>query len=327
MSKQSGSPRKESGVALISAVLVVAITSISAVAMTQTMQLSIHRTSNVLMADQRYLYTLGSEAWSRGQLIRDQINGESYDALNEDWAKELPMTVVEEGQVHAKTTDLQGRFNLNNLYQPENSPEEIKLRTKQQIDLFKRLLKSLELDEAIAQATSDWLDQDIQPQYPDGAEDNEYLNQTPPSRTANTIMASTSELRLVKGVSSEAYKKLAPYISVLPEFTQINVNTADSLIIRALLEGWEESDVESVLNERDENPYKDTASFLDRLTAIFSDNEKAIITALEPLISVSSNYFQLETVVRMDNANQRLLSLLHRTEQGVSVLNRTLGTF
>lgn len=323
----TGSLRKESGIALISAVLVVAITSIAAVAMTQKMQLSIHRTTNVLLADQRFLYTLGSEAWSRGQLIRDQISGESYDALNEDWAKELPLTVVEEGQVYAKTFDLQGRFNLNNLYKPENPSEEIEKRTKQQIDLFKGLLRLLELDEAIAQAASDWLDQDIQPQYPDGAEDNEYLGQTPPSRTANTLMADSSELRLIKGVTSEAYKKLAPYVTALPEFTQVNVNTADPLILRALIQNLDESAAESLLNERDENPYKDTASFLDRLKAIFSDNEEVGITELEPLISVSSNYFQLETTVRMDNANQRLLSLLHRTEQGISVIHRSLGIF
>lgn len=320
-------PRKETGVALISAVFVVAITSIAAVAMTQKMQLSIHRTSNVLMADQRYLYSLGSEAWSRGQLIRDQINNESYDALNEDWAKELPLTVIEEGQIYAKTSDMLGRFNLNNLYQPENPTEEIINRTKLQIDLFRRLLRLVELDEAIAQATSDWLDQDIQPQYPDGAEDQEYLGQTPPSRTANTMMANPSELRLVNGVTSEAYKKLEPYIATLPEFTQINVNTADALVIRALIQALDESDAESLLNEREENPFKDTASFLDRLTDIFGDNEEIPTKDLEPLISVSSNYFQLETTVRMDNANQRLLSLLHRTEQGVSVLNRTLGAF
>ena len=280
----------------------------------------------MLMADQRYLYALGSEAWSRGQLVRDLTSDEAYDALSEDWAKELPLTVVEEGQVYAKTTDLQGRYNINNLYQPINPPEETQIRTKQQIELFKRLLRLLELEEAIAQATADWLDQDTQPQYPDGAEDNEYLGQTPPSRTANTMMANPSELRLIKGVTAETYTKLAPYVTSLPEFTQINVNTADSLVLRALVQLLDESEAESVINERDENPYKDTASFLDRLKTIFSDNEK-MATELEPLISVSSNYFQLETTVRMDNANQRLLSLLHRTESGVSVLNRTLGTY
>ncbi|MDJ0807233.1 MAG: type II secretion system minor pseudopilin GspK [Gammaproteobacteria bacterium] len=327
MSIFTGSPRNETGVALISAVLVVAITSISAVAMTHSMQLSIHRTTNVLLADQRFLYTLGSEAWSRGQLIRDQISGESYDALNEDWAKELPLTVLEEGRVHAKTFDLQGRFNLNNLYLPDNPSAEIRQRATDQIKLFKGLLKLLELDEAIAQATSDWLDQDTQPQYPDGAEDNEYLGQTPPSRTANTMMAHPSELRLIKGVTSETYQKLSPYVTALPEFTQINVNTADAIILRAMIQTLDESLAESLLLERDENPYRDTAAFLDRLKEIISDNEEVSKAELETLITVSSSYFQLETTVRTDEANQRLRSLLHRTDQGIDVLSRTLGDY
>lgn len=327
MSIHTISHRRDSGVALISAVLVVAITSIAAVAMTQNMQLSIHRTSNVLLADQRYLYTLGSEAWSRGQLIRDQSNGDTYDALNEDWAKELPITVIEEGQVYAKTIDLQGRFNLNNLYLPKNSTEEIKKRTLQQLEAFKNLLRLLELDEALAQVTSDWLDEDTLPQYPDGAEDTEYLNLSPPSRTANTMMADPSELRLVKDVTAETYEKLAPYITTLPEFTQINVNTTDPLILRALIPLLDESAAESLLNEREESPYKNTGAFLDRLKSILSDNKENNINELESQITVSSDYFELETTVRMDNANQRLISLLHRTEQGVDVLNRTLGIY
>lgn len=316
----------ESGVALISAVLVVAMASITAVAMTQKMQLSTHRTWNVLMADQRYLNTLGGEAWSRGQLIRDLSNDAAYDGLDEDWAKELPLTVVEGGQVAAKTSDLQGLFNLNNLYQSKQTEQKPDERLKQQLVIFKRLLSLLELDEAIAQATSDWLDEDINPQYPDGAEDNDYLGQTPPQRTANNMMASPTELRLIKGVTSEAYDKLIPHVTALPEFTPVNVNTANKLVLRALIQALDEASAETLVSEQEETPFKDKKAFLDRLKELLGDNEE-LEASIDPLISVSSHYFQLETVVRMDNANQRLLSLLYKSDQGVSTLSRTLGIF
>ena len=321
--------RRQAGVALISAVLVVAMTSIAAVAMTHNMQLSIHRTSNVLMADQRYLYTLGSEAWARGQLIRDMESGETYDALNEDWAKELPVTVVEEGQVYAKTSDLQGRFNLNNLYRskPVDPNTQTQDETQLQLELFQRLLTLLELDPAIAQATYDWLDPDIQPLFPDGAEDNEYLGLTPPYRTANSPMADISELRLVKGVTPEAYEKLKPYITALPEPTPVNVNTASDVMLRAIFQRLDESNVEALLSERDETPFKDVKSFIDSLKKLLNEDDTLNLVNLEPLLSVSSNYFQLETTVRMDNVDQTLFSLLYRDQHGISILARTQGLF
>ncbi|MCU7885656.1 MAG: type II secretion system minor pseudopilin GspK, partial [Candidatus Thiodiazotropha sp. (ex Lucinoma annulata)] len=202
---------RERGVALITAIIVVSMASIAAVAMTHDLQLSIRRTGNIITADQGYLYTLGSEAWSRGMLIRDLNDSKKknrYDSLDEDWAQELPATPVEGGQVQAITTDLQARFNLNNLYLEAKADEQAKLKFNAQLALFQRLLARLELPESIAQATADWLDDDINVLYPDGAEDLEYLNLELPYRTANGLMATPTELRLVKGVDKKIYEKL-----------------------------------------------------------------------------------------------------------------------
>jgi general secretion pathway protein K len=293
------------------------------------MQLSIHRTSNVLMADQRYLYTLGSEAWARGQLFRDMENDETYDGLDEDWAKELPLTVVEEGQVQAKITDLQGKFNLNNLYRsnPIESETEVQDETELQLEVFERLLIQLELDPSIAQATYDWLDQDIQPLYPSGAEDNEYLGLTPPYRTANTLMVDISELRLVKGITPEAYEKLIPYVTALPEVTPVNVNTASDLLFRAIFQSLDETSVEALIDKREEAPFKDIRSFIDSLKQLLQEDDTLNLANLEPLVSVSSNYFQLVTTVRMDKVDQTLYSLLYKDQRGISVMSRSQGLF
>ena len=318
--------RNQSGVALITAVTIVAMASIAAVAMTQTLQFSIHRTSNILLADQRYLYSLGGEAWARGQLIRDLNNGQSYDSLNEDWAQELPLTVVEAGQVASKTSDLQGRFNLNNLYLTKDADEEAKKQVKRQLELFQRLLALLELDEGIAQATADWIDQDIDLQFPDGAEDNDYLGNTPPYRTANTLMSDPSELRLVKGVTPEFFGRLLPFVTTLPETTTINVNTAPKELLRALDPGMDEPTVEELVTVREESPFQSKQAFLDRLKALADDN-KLSIENFEAMIGVDSHYFLSETMVRMDNTSLALRSLLMKDGQGVYTLSRTQGAF
>ncbi|MES9970496.1 MAG: type II secretion system minor pseudopilin GspK [Candidatus Thiodiazotropha sp.] len=320
---------REKGVALITAIIIVSIASIAAVAMTHELQLNIRRSSNIFAADQGYLFTLGSEAWSRGMLIRDLNNKKqdgNYDGLDEDWAQELPPTPVEGGQVQAVTIDLQARFNLNNLYLTEDANDADKQAVDDYIALFRRLLAILELPESIAQATADWLDEDIKSLYPDGAEDMEYLDLDQPYRTANGMMASPTELRLIKGVDREAYEKLAPYITTLPEQTKINVNTADVLLVQALAENLNQTDAEQLISEREEEPFTQPNAFVQKLKALLDEN-KVKSDLITPLISVESQYFQMETVVRMESSSQRLVSLLYKGDEDVLVISRTLGAF
>ncbi|PVV25816.1 MAG: general secretion pathway protein GspK [gamma proteobacterium symbiont of Ctena orbiculata] len=319
----------ERGVALITAIVIVSIASIAAVAMTHELQLNIRRSSNIFAADQGYLYTLGSEAWSRGMLIRDLNNNKqdgNYDGLDEDWAQELPPTPVEGGQVQAVTACLQARFNLNNLYLNEDASDADKQLANDNLALFQRLLTILELPESIAQATADWLDEDIKALYPDGAEDLEYLDLDQPYRTANGFMASPTELRLIKGVDREIYEKLAPYITTLPEQTKINVNTADALIIQALAENLNQADAEQLISEREEEPFTQPNAFVQKLKALLDEN-KVKSDQITSLISVESQYFQMETVVRMESSSQRLVSLLYKGDEDVIVISRTLGAF
>jgi general secretion pathway protein K len=318
--------RRQRGVALITALAVVAMAVVAVVAMLHGLQLSIRRTSNILVSDQGALYTLGSEAWSRGMLIRDvqDANHKDYDGLDEEWAKELPPTPVEGGQVQALTTDLQAKYNLNNLYLGLNPTAQEQQRFTLELTLFQRLLTALNLDPAIAQATADWIDEDINPQFPDGAEDNAYLVADQPYRTANRRMASPSELRLVRGVTAEVYETLLPHITTLPETTGINVNTADPEVISALHNTLDKTGAEQLIEDREANPFKDKNSFIDLMKGLLGQNNVKS-QDIEPVISVTSHFYQLETLVRMEHDSQRLRSLLYKDEKVVAILRRTFG--
>ena len=321
-------PERQQGIALITAIVIVAMASIAAVAMTHSLQLNIRRTGNIQAADQSYYYTLGSEAWSRGMLIRDLLDDETkeHDSLDENWAIELPPTPVEGGEVQAVTTDLQGRFNLNNLYLEAEAEQQAKDEVAVQLAIFQRILVALELPESIAQATRDWLDGDIKTSFPDGAEDIEYLGQEPAYRTANGYMASITELRLIKDMDQESYDLLAPHVVVLPVKTPINVNTADQIVLQSLLNGLSDGHAEQLISEREENPFKEKASFVERLRELL-DKNKVKSEEIEPLISVDSHFFQLETVVRMENIRQRLVSRLYQGSEDVVVISRTIGVY
>jgi general secretion pathway protein K len=327
LTPSSGS-RQRGAIAIITALAIVAMASVAAVAMTHTLQLSIRRTSNILVTDQGILYSLGSEAWSRGMLIRDlqDKDHKKYDGLDEDWAEVLTPKDVEGGKVAAKTIDLQARFNLNNLYLAKEASQEEKESAELQLALFQRLLSALDLDESIAQATADWLDENIDPLFPDGAEDNTYLGADQPYRTANHRMVNVTELRLVQGVTAEVYEKLIPYITVLPESTPININTADPIVISALHADLNQGSAEQLIDDREENPFKETQAFIEAMKGLLEEN-KVNSEEIGPVISVTSRFYQLETEVRMENDRQMLRSLLYKDDDGVTTLNRIFGVF
>jgi general secretion pathway protein K len=329
MQHTPASHRSQRGVALITALVIVSLASITAIAMTEKMQISTRRTANVLHADQRYFLTLGSEAWAKGQLIRDKeedAKHDKYDGLDEDWAEELPATAIDVGQIEAKIIDLQARFNLNNLYLEAEANEDSKTEFARQLAYFKRLLQALGLEPGIAQAIADWIDADINPSFPDGAEDNEYLGREPPYRTPNSQMTSVTELRLIAGVTPEIYDKLEPYVTTLPTASKLNVNTADPILLGALSDNLDESSSKSLSEGRKEDPFTTIKAFKDRLKSILGDNNNQL-EEIASLVDVSSHYFLLKTTVSMDTSSQTLQTIFTRDDQGTRVLQRAIGLF
>ena len=288
--------------ALVTALLVTAIATITAVALAARQQLDIRRTENVLERDQAYLFGLGVEDWAAQILAQDRRDNDT-DHPGEDWATVLPPLTVEGAVVSGAIEDLQGRFNLNNLARNgQASPADIQR--------FQRLLRALGLDEAIARATADWIDADEEPAFPDGAEDNDYLGEIPPYRTANRPMASVSELLLVRGVDHASYRALRPYITALPGHTPINVNTAPALVLMSLADGLSQGDAEQLVEARGDEGYKSVDDFLhqpplEELGATIED------------ISVASDHFLLKAEVAFGRSRLHLFSLFVRDGNAV----------
>lgn len=335
--RRPGSPPKhQSGVALIIALLVVALATVTAVAIAWHEQIDIRRSENILRADQAYLQGLGVESWAIGMLERDIQStppGNKVDGLADNWAEPLPATPIEGGHIAGHIEDLQGRFNVNNLYVPLRPDIAQQQRAAVELAYFQRLLDVLNLDPAIAPAVADWIDGDTQARFPNGAEDYAYLDRQPPYRTANTRIASVSELRLVKGMTNKAYDKLAPYVTALPENTAINVNTAPAPVLQALSDKIDSNQLKALVQTRVKHPLTSTSAFMQQLGLAASADHaspatKAAAEQLKSLIGVSSQYYRVEADVKLDETQLRLFSLLAEQANGkVQVLARTMGTY
>jgi general secretion pathway protein K len=304
-------PGRMGGVALITALLIVALATTAAVTMASRQQLDIRRTANTLETDQVGLYSRGVEGWAMQILRRDREKNE-IDHRGEDWAAILPPMPVENGELAGSLEDMQGRFNLNNLLKGDK-PDKVA------VDRFRRLLKAVELDPDLANAIVDWLDSDINPTFPGGVEDNGYLSIEPPYRSGNTLMVSISELMLVKGFDEESYNRIAPYISALPKLTPININTAEVPVLMTLADEISKEAAEQLEAARGDEGFKSVADLLGN--AVFAGLEVP-----EEGLEIGSNYFMLTSDVRFGRVQQRYYTLLHRENSGqTEVIMRAQG--
>ena len=247
--------------------VVVAATAIS-VAMVHDESFQIRRTDRLQLLERSSLYAVSLEDFARLVLQVDHKDSK-IDDLTENWALGVPPTPVEAGYLGGFIEDEQSRFNINSLI---NSQEAVKR--------FTRLCNNLEVDPVFIPALLDWLDEDLDVRYPDGAEDGYDTY-----RVANRIMSDTSELLLIKNVDHEMYGKLKPFITALPTTTSnLNINTVSETVYLAL---HEELDAEAFVQAREEEPFTSVSDFVARMQIPF----------VEEGLSINSEYFRWLSIV------------------------------
>ena len=343
------------GVAIITALLVVALGTITMVAITTSQQLDMQRERNEGLIQQARSIGVGAERFAAALLYRDvqaELRGNS-DSLDDDWAQTIPPIPVDNASIQGCVVDMQGRFNLNNLVDVEGN-----VRPVYALQL-RRLLLELTIEETKADAIVDWVDEDIDFTGTDGAEDDYYTSLDPAYLTANAPFVSVSELQLVKGFSSaieeEAadYELLLPHISALPvasEPTAVNVNTATPEVLASLSDAvklvanqvsrWDTGayedypECENIFDltaeepeqlveggEEDTTPFETSEAFVDEL-ALEPDEE-----VTDVVYGVTSNYFQVRIDVEAEGITLSQYTLFERNDAGqTKVLYRSRDT-
>jgi len=311
---------RQRGVALITAMLVVALATTAAVAMVSRQQYDIRRTGNLLQAEQAYLYVLGVDDWA-AQILRRDREDNAVDHAGEEWATILPPIPIDGGAVGGAIEDRQGCFNLNDLVNGG-------VADNAALERFRRLLGALALDTELATVAADWLDQDIEPTFPGGAEDDSYLQGERPYRTANAPFISVSELRLLKGMNAivdaaekkTAYDILVPHVCALPTRVPINVNTATAPVLMSLAEGMSEADAEALIEGRGDEGYGKIDDFLQADALAGRDIPAG-------LVGVQSDYFVVTSQVTFGRMSVSYQSMMQRSATGETrILMRAQGT-
>ena len=296
----------QQGVALLTILLMVAMATILATSLLMKQQRLVRESSVLLRQNQSTQYALAGERFLTELLAADQQSGAATDHLGELWAKPTPPYPVEDGMVSGKLIEQSGRFNLNNLYH-DGQPDAAALA------LFGRILVQVGLSADLADAVLDWQDPDDTITGAAGAEDGFYQGQQPSYRSANRPLLSVQELRLVRGFeSAEVFDLIAPYVSAVPNFATVNLNTAQAPVLAALVDGMDRNSIGTWVSRRDQNaePVEQVAAFWD--TAGQSQVTPEQRTQAQRFLAVNSRYYQAQVTVLLSGRTRQLTSDFYR---------------
>lgn len=295
---------RQHGIVLLAAMFLIVLATTFVSTLLWSSHVEVRRTRSVLGIEQGAAYALGGEAWAAEILNRD-LKESQTDSLEELWAAAPPAFPIDGGQIQGRIEDMQGRFNVNNLVGAAGDKDIV------WFDVFARLLESLNIEPVVADQVVDWIDPDVDVGFPNGAEDDIYTAADPAYRTANGYIAHTSELLAVEAITRDVYEVLLPHITALPPGTLVNINTATGPVIAALSENVSLFDAEAILEVRADQPFAD-----------ISELDGYVDPAAFGLVSFTSEYFQVSTVVSLGVSRYTMFSLLERDPRSGTTLAR-----
>jgi len=306
---------KQSGVALITAVLIVSIATVASIAIADNYQLNFRRTVTAFNSGQAWSYAKGAEEWAMAVLARD-LKDNPYDAYDIDnywWNNGAPLQFpLPGGYILGNIDDAQGKLNVNALIDHATGKQD-----KVMYERFERLFTSLGIDVALVGAIQDWIDADTEFTGSRGAEEDVYRGLETAYLPADQLMEDISELRLVHGFDSEIYDLLIPHITALPTSAGVkqplNLNTASALVLESLDANIPLGAGEGIIEDRNGEPFKNKNDFYNhpRLKSI-ANLDLTKLRADTADTSTQSSYFILNTKCVIGNSQVKMTSMIHR---------------
>ena len=310
--------RRREGMALLTVLLLVAVMSVIAVAVLDDVRFSVRRATNAETQTQAQWYADGAEALARRQVARLLTLSPTRTPLEPEWNGRVLSFPIEEGTITAVVRDGQACFNLNSVV--EGFGEDLIARP-QGVTQFVALGRALGLGESrmrpVAEALADWLDADTTA-LPLGAEDGAYAGRAEPYRTGGVFLAEVSELRAIKGVDADLYRRLRPYVCALPvsRLSPINVNTLgpeDAPLLVMLTDGKLGLEAaQGVIARRPAEGWADTTAFWSQpaLTGLVVPQEA------REQVTVLTRFFDLRIDVDYGGTRAVRTALLHAPPEG-----------
>ncbi len=279
-------------------------------------------------------------------LLLQDAEKNDHDSLLDSWgvlAKDDLSSLFDNGQLELKITDLSGRLQINSLVQEkakgdgqqgeqqdeENSEKEIR-------DIFLQLLLSpmfaLEEEseaENIVDSLVDWIDKDER-ESDNGAESSFYQALKTPYDCRNGPVVYIEELLLVKGITplllfGEGERKgLADYITVHGDDGKINLNSAETLLIKSLNPLIDDELIEKLHTYRIDEENEEQMGNPQWYTKVNSWPGDIVLN--EKLLTTKSALFLIQSTGESESLSRMVTAVVNRVDKKtVKVLSRKVN--
>ena len=282
------------GVALLTILLLVVSITVVAGAMLASQKIAIRR-SGLLFDQNQLLQDINAGQQLAVTLIRADAKLNDTDSEQDIWAQPIPPYTLGGHSIDIELRDEGSRFNINNLY--HNGAVDTAA-----LAVFQRLLTQLNLEPDIAIALLDYQDADSEV-YQDGGDENvvyaQQSNRGADTALPNQALLSIDQLAEIKGVDAQVLATLRPYITAVPYYLPININTASPVLFAALVEGASSQQMQSIIELQAKQAFSsvDDVWQLPVLSSVKAEQRKA----LTPLLAVDSQAF-MALITASDNA-------------------------
>ena len=306
-SRSSGQASR--GAALLAAMLTVSLVAMLAAGAAWQQWRTVEVESTERQHAQAQWLLLGALDWARIILREDARSGNPdtpTDHLAEPWAIPLQEarlstflsanapddSLAQQVYLSGQISDLQARMNVSNLLQSN----QIDLKSLQ---AFERLFQALGLPNAELNTLAQGLVA-AQQQKDGGA--------LMPQRVSQLTWL---------GLTPQTLNTLAPYITLLPTRTPVNLNTAPPVVLYASISGLSLSDAQRLSDQRAQTPWTSLDAFQKAAGKPIS---------LDGTHSVNSRFFEVVGRLRMPATSLVERSVVQRDQVDVKVLWRGSGS-
>ena len=313
MKPQPRSPSRQGGAALLSALLIVSlVASLSAAALWQQWRLT--EVERLERGRQQSDWILnGAMDWAR-LILREDARSGGADHLGEPWAVALQearlssflasdrnasgLSDLSNVFLSGRIEDLQGRLNLSNLVADGKLSEP-------DIAMAERLFALIDLPVPLARQIASSLRDAMVPDSPAAGGERPFL----PQRIDQLVWL---------GLSAEQVARLAPHVSLLPQRTTLNLNTASAELISASVKGLELGQARKMVEARQRQHWPD----LGRADAALGG--RATFSAERH--GLNSRFFSVTGHLRQDDLQVTQQSLVRRDGLEVRIVWRRSQT-
>jgi general secretion pathway protein K len=308
-------PARERGVAVITALLLTTLAISIVASLFWQQQVQVRSMENQRLHLQTKWILRGALDWSTLVLFQDGIDHREYTSLDQVWATPLAETrldqYVERERVEGENfdaslsgniTDACSRYNLRNLGMSRGLPD------PQQLAIFKRLLNNLQLDQGLALRIANFVAAGLPATMEEGNDPTR--QQAAPVVGAPVKVLQVEDLLSVRGVTPAIVERLRPFVTVLPEKTPVNVNTAPAEVLAAVVPDMSVSEANTLIVRRKQAAWRGLNYFE---TEIGENRKPAQVSA-----SVKSDWFLVDSRIRLDRAALDAQALIHRSSNLVA---------